>query len=130
MHLSTKPELNQNYDYWLWDEEKINKYLGKFWFEVKTQDGDYYRVSTLEHLHYGLNRCLKRKGHAYNILKSPQFKHLQEQLVYAWKHLKSLGYGYIELYKEIKPAGSFKFTFFSLERPKLIVLKRFVLKNL
>ena len=66
-YLSTKTELNGDLDYWLWDEEKLNKYLRKFWFEVKTQDMDYYRVSTLEHLHYGLNRCLKRKGHAYDM---------------------------------------------------------------
>ena len=77
-YLSTKTELNGDFDYWLWDEQKLNKYLGKFWFEVKTQDGDHYGVSTLEHLQYSINRCLKRRGHAYNILKSPQFKHSQD----------------------------------------------------
>ena len=51
-YLSTTTDVPQG-DYWLWNEQ-LNYWLSKFWFEVRTQEGDRYRVSSLEHLHYGM----------------------------------------------------------------------------
>ena len=45
---------NMNADYWLLDEPELNKLMSKFWFEVRTQEGKKYTVSSLAHLHYGI----------------------------------------------------------------------------
>ena len=102
----------EHLDYWLHDEKTLDKILSKFWFEVKTCEGKPYRVSTLKHMRYGINRNLKRRGHEYGIVKSTQFKKSQEKFLKACDLLKAKGYGYVEHYKEIKPKGKLLHNFF------------------
>ena len=105
-YLRGKEELKEtNLDYWLWEVKDLNYWLSKFWFELRTVDGDYYRVSTLKHLHYGMKRLLRNYGHGYDITKSESFVHSQSAFSDTCKMLKKLGYGYVESYKEIKPQG-------------------------
>ena len=92
-------------EYWLFEPKELEKILCKFWFEVQTCDGKPYRVSTLKHMRYGINRNLKRKGHEYDIIKSPQFKNSQKKFFEACSLLKAKSYGYVDHYKEIKPKG-------------------------
>ena len=44
-----------NVAYWKENIETLNAYLSKFWFEARTQDGDYYSTATLEHICHGIN---------------------------------------------------------------------------
>ena len=104
-YLSTEENVPDG-DYWLWDEETLNYWLSKYWFEVRTQEGDRYRVSSLEHTHYGMKRLLQRKGHAYGITKSESFSESQKAYQKACKQLKTLGYRYVESYKEENPKAS------------------------
>lgn len=106
-YLCSKPELKDtNLDYWLWEVKDLNYWLSKFWFEVRTAEGNYYRVSSLEHLHYGIKRLLKNYSHEYDITKSESFCKSQKAFSDACKMLKQLGFGYVESYKEIKPTGN------------------------
>ena len=82
-----------------------DKILGKFWFETKTKKGEKYTVSSLKHLRYGLNRSLKRRGHAYNIVTLESFSDSQSKFNDACFYLQSLGKGYVKHYMEIKPSG-------------------------
>ena len=68
-------------------------------------DGENYRVSSLNHLMYGINRVLKKKGQEYDIMKSSQFTKSQEAFQKVVANLKQMGYGYVVPYKEIKPKG-------------------------
>ena len=42
--------------FWFYEESELDKVLGKFWFEAKTQKRERYTVASLWHLRYGLNR--------------------------------------------------------------------------
>ena len=104
-HLKQK---GKQQDYWNYEECELDKVLGKFCFEAKNKKGEKYRVSSLRHLRYGLNRRLKRHGHAYNIITSESFSNSQEKFNDACLYLKSLGKGYVKHYKEIKSSGMYK----------------------
>ena len=103
-YLSTRPDIENTF-FWLYKPEKLDSILAKFGFEVKMTDGENYRVSSLKHLMYGLNRVLKKKGHEYDIMKSTQFMKSQEAFQQAIVNLKQMGYRYVVPYKEIKPKG-------------------------
>lgn len=92
-------------EYWTWDTEKLNDVLSKFWFELRNQEGERYRVSTLKHYIYGLNRCLQRRGHETDLLKSTCYIRCQKAFKDACAEHKKLGLGYVENYKEITPKG-------------------------
>ena len=91
----------------VYEEAELDKVLGKFWFKVKTKKGENYTVSSLRHLRYGLNRDLKRRGHAYSIITSESFADSQSKFNNACLYLKSLGKGFVKHYKEIKPSGKY-----------------------
>lgn len=93
-------------EYWLYEPEERDKLLCKFWYEIKTSEGENYCISSLKHIQYGLNRVLKKKGHNYSIIKSLQFAKSQQCLNKACANLKKFGQGYVVPYKEIKPAGN------------------------
>ena len=54
-------------EYWLMEEKELNDILCKFWFEVRTAEGDYYKATSLGSLHYGINKMLHNRGHEYSI---------------------------------------------------------------
>lgn len=99
-----KPDL----EYWNWDTETLNEVLSKFWFELRNQEGQHYRVSTLKHYVYGLNRCLQCRGHETDLVKSPCYIRSQKAFKDACAELKKLGLGYVENYKEISAKGKYK----------------------
>ena len=37
-------------DFWLIGEQELDKILSKFWFEVRTKNGEHYRIGILENL--------------------------------------------------------------------------------
>lgn len=49
-----------NFEYWNYPTELLDKILRKFWFAVRQKSKDYYTVSSLKHLRYAPNRCLKK----------------------------------------------------------------------
>ena len=93
-------------DYWNYEEAELDKALGKFWFEAKTKKGEKYTASSLWHLRYGLNRGLNHCGNTYNIITLASFSDSQSKFNDACALLKSIGKGYVEHFKEIKPSGS------------------------
>lgn len=99
---STKVE---NYEYWTYSPELIDKILTKFWFEVRQKNRDRYTVNSLKHLRYAINRNFKKKGCEFDILKSECFSKNQLAFADATKLLKQLGYGVVKHYEEIKPKG-------------------------
>ena len=56
-----------------YDIETLDKVLGKFWFEVRQANKKYYRVQSLHHIRYGINRLLKEKGREFDIISDPHF---------------------------------------------------------
>ena len=88
-------------NYWEWDPKVINDILSKFWFVARNEQGDGYRVSTLKHIHYGINCMMERKGYDYNIISNDIYKPCQKAFAYACAEPKKLGYGYVVPHKEI-----------------------------
>ena len=93
-------------NYWDYPVEKINTMLSRFWFAARNIEGDYYRVSSLKHIRYALNRCLQRCGHGYDIITFDAYKASQKSFKDACTNLKKLGYGFVENYPEITPNGN------------------------
>ena len=77
-------------NYWEWTPDKLNNSLSKFWFAARNVEGDYYRVSSLKHIRYALNRCLQRHGHGFDIITSDSYKPSQKSFKDACINLKNL----------------------------------------
>ena len=90
---------NNETDYWLIAED-LDKILCKFWFEVCTQEGDYYKIGSLENLQYSLNKLLQSKGHEFDIVHGEAFVKSGKKFTEACKELKMKGYGVRESYKK------------------------------
>ena len=86
-------------DYWLLGEQDLDKLLCKFWFEVRTTDGDYYSIGSLESLRYGINRIFQERGHEFDIIRGPAFKKIQIKFTEACTELKAKGKGICIPYK-------------------------------
>lgn len=96
-----------NYEYWNYDPTLLDGILCKFWFAARRQNKDRYTIASLKHLRYGLNRCIKKKGMQFDLLKSECFAKNQQCFDDACKLLKQLGYGVVKHYPEIKPKGKY-----------------------
>lgn len=105
-YIESKEDLKTDPEFWNWDEAKINAVLSKLWFEVRAQDGDHYRVSSMKHLFYGINRVFANHGYKKHLVKDPAFNDTQRAFHDACSQLKKLGLGYVESYKEITPEGT------------------------
>lgn len=106
-YVASKRDLADNVEFWTWDEETINKVLSKFWFELRAQDGDHYRVSTMKHIFYGINRVFANHGYKKHLVKDPAFNDAQQAFHDCCSQLKKMGLGYVESYKEITPEGNY-----------------------
>ena len=111
-------QLNQEEDFWEYDAQSLNSYLGKFWFAAqqlkldKNGQEKKYTVQSLHSLHYGLQRVLKDHNYPHNIITSELFSTSQELFDDACRELKKEGLSNIHHYPEIKPSGnSFKQNF-------------------
>lgn len=95
-------------DYWDLSVQELDDLLCKFYFEVRTEEGDNYKKSSLGALRYGLNRCLHKKGYEFDIVHGTEFKKSTAAYLDACKELKALGKAERESYKEIIPKGNYK----------------------
>ena len=91
------------WDYWLFGEQDLDKILCQFWFEIRTKNGEHYRIGSLENLRYSLNRVLHNKGHEFDIVHGPSFKKSREAFKSTCVELKAIGKGIRIPYKEIRP---------------------------
>ena len=82
-----------------------DKILSKFWFALKTVNGNHYSVSSLKNICYGLNQVLAKKNTNMGIICDPLFKQSQKDFNIACACLKQLRFGYVKHYKEIKAKG-------------------------
>lgn len=94
-------------DYWTLENRTLDEYLCKFWFEIRTVEGNRYKTATLANFCYGINRCLKKKGRQVDIVHSTDFIKSQEAFADACRELKQLGFGTRTPYKAISPQGEF-----------------------
>ena len=76
-YLSTLDDVD-DMEFWLYDEDRLDKILSKFWFALKTANGNHYRVSSLKNIRYGLNRVLAKKNTNMDIICDPLFKQSQK----------------------------------------------------
>lgn len=97
----------QNLEYWNYSTEDLNNILSKFWFEIRNQEGEMYRVSTLKHYRYSLNRCLQRRGLETDLVHSPCYTPSHKAFRDACSQLKKAGLCYVESYPEICPTGQY-----------------------
>lgn len=93
-------------EYWTLDNKTLDEYLCKFWFEIRTVEGERYKTATLANFRYGINRCLKKRGRRIDIVHSPEFIKSQEAFADACRELKKLGFGVRVPYKAITPTGN------------------------
>ena len=87
-------------------EQELNKYLKMFWFNARTKTTHQeYHASSLETIRYGLNRTLKKYGHAFDITKSEfgSFTGSIKAFKDVMTDLKQKGKGHVINYKEIIP---------------------------
>lgn len=96
----------EDLQYWKWPAERLSEVLAKFWFEVRNQEGNMYRVSTLKHYRYALNRCLECHGLETDLIHSPCYGASHKAFKQACAQLKKMGLGYVESYPEIAPKGT------------------------
>ena len=100
-------KLNTHYaDYTV---QELDKILGKFWFEVRQTNKKHYRVQSMHHIRYGINRLLKAKGKEYDITTDPRFIKSQDLFEDSCRRLKKLGYGHVVHYPEITSKGKFTY---------------------
>ena len=98
-------------EYHLLEELELSKWLSKFWFAARMKpkseeyDGELYSVSTLRSFRYVINRILKKKGHDYDITKSPNFKTCMDAFNDAVKEMKENGKGHVNSADEIMEEG-------------------------
>ena len=109
-YLSTQ---NSNVNFWDMDASELNGHLSKFWFaarqskiDPKTQQPKKYMVQTLRTIRYSLQRVMKEKGSAFDIITDKEFRKSQTAFNDACKQLKEEGYGFIKPTDEISPEGN------------------------
>lgn len=95
-------------DFYAFDTETLDKWLGKFWFAARTKKMEKYTISSLDNMRYSLNRCLKKAGKMFDITKSEAFIPSQQAFNDATKDLKMCGKGVVKSHKEIIPSGQRK----------------------
>ena len=95
----------------MFEKKELAEWLSKFWFAARTQDIknlQMYTVNSLKSFKYGLNRLLKKKGHEYDITKSPNFATCMDNFDLACKELKANGKAFVKNYEEIEDEGKYK----------------------
>lgn len=92
-------------EYWDYDNNKLDKYLGKFFFGVEKAEGEKYKINSLQGFRYALNRILKKKGKKIDIVKDSVFAHSQKCYSAACLELKEEGLGVVDSAPEINDDG-------------------------
>ncbi len=103
-------QIGEEDNFYEFSEEKLDKHLAKFWFAARTKDGHKYKVGSLQTIHYGLNRALKRFGHKFDITKRECTAFTSSIKAYedATTELKQEGKGFTKNHEAINTAGKIK----------------------
>ena len=94
-------------EYQFFEELELVNQLSKFWCGACTADEEYYSVNSLKSFNYGINRVLKKHGHAFDIMKSPGFAKCMKDFDLACLKLKQQGKGFVKNYIEIEDEGKY-----------------------
>ncbi len=79
-------------DFFKFSKEKLDSFLATFWFNVRNQQGELYKVKTLEGIRYSLNHTLKDNGSKFDITnKASTFQMSIHAFEDAKKELKQEG---------------------------------------
>ena len=60
-------------DFEEWEKPRLAEVLSKFYVEVRREDGKLYKTGSMINIRAGLNRYLKSKGKAIDLIKEPVF---------------------------------------------------------
>ena len=83
------------------DKPRLADVLSKFYLEVRREDKERYKTSSMISIRAGLNRYLKSKGLSIDITKEPVFSQANLSFQAALANLKRLGFGDTKHYPEI-----------------------------
>lgn len=99
----------ENTDFFTYSQDELNEHLAQFYFAARTEEGEMYKMSSLEGLCYGLNRALKRYGHNFDITKREctSFTTSIKAFEDAKLELKQCGKGFTKNTKHITLARKF-----------------------
>ena len=88
----------EDVNFYRFTEAELDHYLRSFWLNITTKTGECYTSSSLETIHYGLNRALKRFGHNFDITKRESISFTRSITAYAnaQRELKQIGKGVVQ----------------------------------
>lgn len=98
-------------DYAALPNKEIDELLCKYWFEVRTEEGERYKTSSLGALRYGLNRRLQSLGQKIDIIHGSEFKKSSSAFSDACKELKHLAKEKETVTKKFHQQVHFMFTY-------------------
>jgi len=102
------PETFENFT-----NEELDDIVGKFYVEVRQENGDKYQRSSLFSIRYGLNRHLSLSRNV-DIMKDTAFQVSQKLFTAVIKDLKREGKGAVTHYRPLKKLISGKCTIISM----------------
>ena len=96
-------------DFFEYPDEKLDKWLAKFYWGACTEKGEKYSCSTMTTMRYGLNRALQKHEKSYDITKKQykNFIYSINSFEMATRDLKKSGKGTVKNTPEITPACKF-----------------------
>ena len=96
-------EKNLPYHFPSLSKADMNVFLGKFYAEIRQQNGETYKASSMENMRQGINRYLSSPPYerAVNVIKDPEFHDANVIYRAVLKQLKSDGKGATEHYPVI-----------------------------
>lgn len=95
--------------FWLYPVKDLDNYLGKFFLGIEKEQGQKYKLNTLQSFRYGLNRLLKKRGYNMDITKDAAFANSQRCYAAACLELKEIGLGVVDSAPEITDDGKSKY---------------------
>lgn len=99
----------EDLEYWDFTFDKLDNYLGKFFLGVEKEEGQKYKLTSLQGFRYALNRILKKKGKKVDIIHDSAFTNSQKCYAAACLELKEEGLGAIDSAPEINEDGMHDF---------------------
>lgn len=88
-------------DFEEWDKSRLSAVLSKYYVEVRREDGELYKTGSMINIRAGLNRYLKGKGKAIDLIKEPVFSEANLAFTAQQVKLKQQGRGDTEHYNQI-----------------------------
>ena len=111
-------EKSLNVEFENYDTQTLNDVLSKFYAEARTEDGTFYKKSSLQTLRHGLNRYISSKKEK-DIIRDNEFKESKKVFLAVCKDLKRQGFGGVDHTPPIDEADLKKmYQIFDLQNPK------------